>query len=172
MAEVPESQSLIHRGGKHHGHGHGHGKGQDHGQVKVEDSYRKDYSDENRPFGKFESVMRQIKQMVQKQADGSDLSQEDYDKLKKLMFDIKPEEISKVINFWFDCMVNFCVVFSLICMFAWQGGYLCAMKRIMTSQKKLEDWFMGPEVAAPPQAAQEAIPIVNAPAQPALVQQS
>lgn len=62
MAEAPESQSLIHRGGKHHGHG----KGQDHGQVKVEDSYRKDYSDDYRTFGKFEGIMRQIKYMAQK----------------------------------------------------------------------------------------------------------
>lgn len=105
-----------------------------------------------------------MKKMQYNQEMGIPISDEDKTELKRLVNEAKPENIKYFLKFIFDCFMYFGVFFGLISLFAWQGGYIHAVNRVMTSQKKLEDWFMGPEAAVPSvHAAHASIPIVSAP---------
>lgn len=94
----------------------------------------------------------------------SELSEEDKKQLKHILDHFDPENAKYYAGLFIDTMMTIFVCFGLICTLAWQCGYICAMKRLTTSQKQLEDWFMGSEaIGQQVNAAHASIPIVNAP---------
>lgn len=82
--------------------------------------------------------------MAEDQEELGQYQEEDLEKLKEIMMDFNPEDVKTMICTAFDMVLWICMFFGIGCMFAWQGGYFYAMKRMMKSQKVLEDWFMGP----------------------------
>lgn len=90
--------------------------------------------------------------MSRQQARGQKISEDDRIKLEALGDRLIEQAFDLPMLLAISIAVISYAIFCNFMMFFWQSAYIYGMNRIMKNQKKLEDWFMGLEVAGPPRA--------------------